>query len=144
MPNRDRLKKNATQAAYYRRNPEVAKAYGKAWYQRNAKLVNAKRRAWEKAHPEISKARSRKKSWRAQGINITHKEYDAMWAAQGGCCKICGIHASELSRALEVDHDHVSGAIRGLLCRSCNAVLGFLKDDPTLLRKALLYLGEEG
>jgi hypothetical protein len=39
-----------------------------------------------------------------------------------------------------VDHDHKTGAIRGLLCNNCNASLGYLHDDPVQVRAALTYL----
>jgi Recombination endonuclease VII len=49
-------------------------------------------------------------------------------------CVICG----EL--ATVVDHDHRTGHIRGALCHTCNAGLGFFRDDPVLLELAALYL----
>jgi hypothetical protein len=39
-----------------------------------------------------------------------------------------------------VDHDHATGAIRGLLCRRCNDVLGKVDDDREILRRAMTYL----
>lgn len=50
-------------------------------------------------------------------------------------CVICG---SE--EPLVVDHDHNSGAIRGMLCNHCNRGLGHFRDDPTLLEFAAQYL----
>jgi hypothetical protein len=41
---------------------------------------------------------------------------------------------------LSVDHDHVTGAVRGLLCSNCNLVLGYACDDVTVLQKAIGYL----
>lgn len=50
-------------------------------------------------------------------------------------CVICGTHGP-----LVVDHDHSSGAIRGLLCNHCNRGLGHFRDDPELLEFARQYL----
>lgn len=41
---------------------------------------------------------------------------------------------------LQLDHDHRTGLIRGLLCGSCNRALGLLQDDPATLRRLLTYL----
>ena len=50
-------------------------------------------------------------------------------------CVICGD-----SGKLVVDHDHVTGEIRGVLCNHCNRGLGHFRDDPTLLEFAAQYL----
>jgi hypothetical protein len=44
--------------------------------------------------------------------------------------------------SLHVDHDHVTGAVRALLCFDCNAGVGKFRDDPTLLRTAGRYVLE--
>lgn len=73
---------------------------------------------------------------------ITIEKYEQMLADQGGTCSICPATESvnTWSPLLHVDHDHKTGAIRGLLCHSCNVSLGHFRDDPALLRRAAEYL----
>lgn len=66
---------------------------------------------------------------------LTPEEFEALVAAQRGSCAIC-----ETRPAVHVDHDHLTGSVRGVLCFPCNVALGHLKDDPLLFRKASAYL----
>jgi hypothetical protein len=70
---------------------------------------------------------------------ISADEADAILAAQGGGCAICG-RVPERLASLHLDHDHGTGAIRGFLCIDCNQGLGKLRDDPALLRAAADYV----
>ena len=63
-----------------------------------------------------------------------------MLEAQNGKCLVCGDTESYLGHRLAVDHDHQTGAIRGLLCKGCNLGLGNLKDRADLMDKAAAYL----
>ncbi len=73
---------------------------------------------------------------------MTPEDYDRMVAAQGGRCAICGeeppgdIH----QRSLHIDHDHLTGQVRGLLCSACNTGLGKFRDSPRMLLAAIGYL----
>lgn len=72
---------------------------------------------------------------------ITEEAYQVLLEAQHYVCKICGAPYGSKKRAnLCVDHDHQTGRIRGLLCESCNKMLGFSNDNPTLLLRAIQYL----
>ena len=65
-------------------------------------------------------------------------EYDKLFEAQGGKCWICG---GTRRGNLDVDHDHTTGAVRGLLCASDNRkVLKYARNDPERLRRAADYL----
>lgn len=70
---------------------------------------------------------------------ITLEQFNAMLDAQGGVCKICE-KVNENGRALNVDHDHATGKIRGLLCHRCNTAIGLLKDSAILVRAVVAYL----
>lgn len=72
---------------------------------------------------------------------ITSEEYEAMLKTQNGVCAICfKPQTSRHSDYLYVDHDHVSGKVRGLLCTHCNMGLGQLKDDPEIMEEAARYI----
>ncbi len=77
---------------------------------------------------------------------ITLERYNQMLAEQGGVCAICGQeetrvdHRTKRVSRLAVDHDHITGAVRGLLCHGCNNSLGATGDDPVVLAKAIVYL----
>ncbi len=54
---------------------------------------------------------------------------------QGGLCALCYENP-----AVQVDHCHKTGAVRGILCLNCNAALGALGDDPEVVHRAIAYL----
>lgn len=66
-------------------------------------------------------------------------EYEQMEAAQGGKCVICKDEPAAGDK-LVIDHDHSTGAVRDLLCRSCNTGLGAFRDKPELMLEAIEYL----
>ena len=66
---------------------------------------------------------------------ITAAEADVMLAAQEGVCAICKVAPAD-----HVDHDHVTGAVRALLCFNCNGGLGQFKDHAELLHAAAYYV----
>jgi len=70
---------------------------------------------------------------------VTQAEYDALLNKQNGCCAICG--RTQL-KAFDIDHDHATGRIRGLLCTNCNRMVGHAHDDAERLEKAAAYLRE--
>lgn len=77
-------------------------------------------------------------------FGITPDDYDAMLAAQNGGCALCGVAPADQSAKyrdyLHVDHDHVTGRVRGLLCGEHNMLLGRFNDNPAVLRRAADYL----
>ena len=99
-----------------KQDPEARRAYHRDWY-RN--------------HPEQL----------LKKYGITVEQYDALLAAQGGHCALCPATEPGAGRKRwNIDHDHVTGKVRGLLCHFCNLLLGHAHDDPELLERAAVYL----
>ena len=75
--------------------------------------------------------------------DISLEEYDQMVKLQSGKCALCpattpgGKHNNE---NWFVDHDHVTGKVRELLCFDCNIVLGIIKDSPEHLGRMITYI----
>lgn len=69
----------------------------------------------------------------------TPEMFAAFLSAQGNRCGICGTDDSG-RREWNVDHDHATGEVRGLLCRGCNVALHKLERDLTWAEKAIAYL----
>ena len=73
--------------------------------------------------------------------DISLEEYNEMLLLQGGNCAVC--HAAEAGgkhNVFVVDHDHVTGKVRELLCKDCNIVLGLVKDSPEHIGRLLAYI----
>lgn len=79
---------------------------------------------------------------------LTRERYYEMCDEQEGVCAICYRPESRKRRgeplALSVDHDHDSGVVRGLLCCSCNTMLGLAQDSVHILDRAIRYLANSG
>ncbi len=112
----DKIRKQATE--HYQNNKERHIATTTAWVKNNQRRV-------KDLHLQ-----------RKFGITIEH--YEQLLAEQDGVCAICK-EPPERTR-LAVDHDHSTGAIRGLLCSDCNTAIGLLGDDPSTIQSALTYL----
>jgi hypothetical protein len=80
---------------------------------------------------------------------ITPEDYDATLTAQNGGCAICGglperqMGMGDIPARLVVDHDHVTGTVRGLLCFPCNTKLNAIEDEQFMLL-ARRYLRQHG
>lgn len=144
MPFKDPEKRKAAQRKanekFRKKHPKrMAKAKA-AWYQKNRKSALARVAKWKRDNPEGAfNAHLLRK------YGISRGQYDALLKWQNGVCKICqGPPTGKTKRGaavrLDVDHDHVTGHVRGLLCHPCNMMLGSARDRVEVLRAAILYL----
>ena len=119
-----------------------------AEYERTHKKQIRKRRKqrWEaaKAQDPAGHRDYRHKNHLWTTYRISWEKYARLFEQQGGCCAICcepeTARMRGLLKLLCVDHDHVTGRIRRLLCSRCNRVLGMMQEDPETFRRAADYL----
>lgn|SRR5690606_9432278 len=86
---------------------------------------------------EYHNRHSRRSKWRRQGMDPDSAE--ATLAAHQGACGICRTREPG-PRGWQVDHDHLTGQVRGILCFDCNTGLGKLGDNLESLKAAIEYL----
>jgi hypothetical protein len=105
----------------------------KRYLSRRDTLLPAKRAAYDPAEER------RKNLWRF--YKVTPEEYDVWLQKQNGRCAICETDTPRGRWAcLAVDHCHMTGNIRGLLCSPCNTAIGALGDNEAGLARALAYV----
>lgn len=75
---------------------------------------------------------------------VTPEMFDEMLHGQGGGCAICQYCPLPEERPLNIDHNHWTGAVRGLLCNNCNTGISRFKDNLELLEGAKQYLLKYG
>lgn len=126
---------------------EAQKAAARRWRANNPEKVRAIAAARVRPNKELYVSKLREKNLRKL-YGIGEADVWAMHAAQGGLCKLCARPVRPFSGlkpdSAVVDHDHDSGAVRGLLCAPCNVGLGAFRDDPALLEAGTRYLRAHG
>lgn len=112
-------------------NPTEVALRAKRWNEKNPEKFKKAREEWAKTHP----FHRQKKTY-----GVDREMYEALLIEQKFCCAICGKHQSEFKNRLGIDHCHVTLKVRGLLCSSCNLIIGHASDECEILEKAILYL----
>jgi hypothetical protein len=100
--------------------------------------------------------------FRLRRFGLTPEQFEEMLRAQDFKCAVCRADkvgnkrsgkgakprldtpwpttAQDGDFTWHIDHDHLTGKVRGLLCHHCNAALGHVKDDPAILAALIKYL----
>ena len=86
-----------------------------------------------KGHTELHRIRHLRRAY-----GLTPERYDEMFAQQQGLCALCSKPPD--GEKFMVDHDHSTNAVRGLIHRFCNSLLGFAKEDKKILLAAVRYI----
>lgn len=137
---------------------EAQLEYTKRYYQENKETIKARVRAWREANPERVIAHNSnkdrednkkrcKESYRRNPnaykdsnmrrmYGISLEEFRQLLETQQGICAACD---EELEKPV-LDHNHITGKIRGIICSACNLALGMTKDSSKKLRKLADYV----
>ncbi len=92
-------------------------------------------------HPDrVERDRQYRRERSLAAYGVDGEWFRTMLVGQAGRCAICGF-VMEPGRFTHVDHDHVTGKARGLLCQDCNLLLGHANENPRTLAAAIRYLG---
>lgn len=165
-------KENARQKKWQRENREKHLASSRAWREENKERLAELRRKRKGSVPQeeweevLALRRTRHADYMVQwnktdagqrarckralyqnkhGYSLTIDEYDEMYQLQQGKCAICRERRPQYGQyRMHVDHGHVGGQIRGLLCTNCNSALGKFKDNTIILNTAIQYLTQRG
>jgi hypothetical protein len=114
---------------------EAARKRAAQWHARNREKAIAAMR--ERRGRDLGEREHRLRVRKRYGLS--EAGYEEMMNRQNGLCAICGERPQKTR--LAVDHDHISGKIRGLVHRKCNVGLGMFDDDIEKLKRAVAYLG---
>jgi hypothetical protein len=123
------------------RDPQKSAEYKRKWRASHQEQVKAyAKKRWSKLRLTTGPATNRLGRLKRYGLTV--EAYRQLVDAQAGLCAICRRQPTGRGQAgiLHVDHDHVTGKIRALLCTRCNTALGLLLDDPTIVQEAVEYL----
>lgn len=123
---------------YYKKHPERKLKIAKTYRDKNKEKTQTGIKLWRINNPEKAKLSPWISNLKRR-YNITPEQYFDLLKIQDNACAIC---RRQSKRKLAVDHDHISGEIRGLLCTSCNTGIGLLQDCPHVLNNALKYLSK--
>jgi len=103
----------------------------RAAYKKTEAGMIAERRYWSGTRRPVAERNRLKHRY-----GLTPEQVRDMEIAQHGLCAVC----RQAFASFHIDHDHATGAVRGLLCSPCNMAIGLFKDNKTSLANAIVYL----
>jgi hypothetical protein len=125
-------------AAYRDENGEAIRAYAKAYHIKHKERIHANAKVYRASHQKEIIIRSRQYKY-----GLSQESFDFLIEKQKQKCAICGKEGWN-GHGPHVDHDHVTGNVRGILCNNCNSALGMVGEDAKVARKMADYLDSDG
>jgi hypothetical protein len=139
--NRERVNAlaRASQKKWRADNPELHRARAREWKAQNLERHKITHTKWRKTRRDHVNAYRRKQHYKSK-YGITIEQRDALLATQNHCCAVCLSPDPGNKNGWVVDHCHIIGVMRGILCQPCNIALGNVKDNQETLQKLICYL----
>lgn len=75
-----------------------------------------------------------------RSYGLTLDQYQSMLDKQQNCCEICKVNFNTLNKNPSVDHSHLTGKVRDLLCNHCSTILGLCKENVSILESTVQYI----
>jgi hypothetical protein len=120
---------------------EAKRRAAKKYRANNKDKVRQANKNWKEKNPAQHKKLVRRHRLKKR-YGLTEQQFDELLKNCDGKCKGCRRMFSDKLKP-HVDHDHKTGRVRGLLCFSCNTILGLAKDDPYILQRLISFMGGE-
>ncbi|SRR5260221_5442356 len=136
------------QKEYNKRYHDGHREESKKYQKEHREERNTRRREryhTDEQYREKMKGQSRVNGKKRTRVHRQHLEYgvseNVLEVLTDKGCAICGANAHvDPTADLEVDHDHRTGKVRGILCHDCNLAIACFHDDPFAIEKALQYI----
>lgn len=130
---------------YRKTHPEITKNRWKRYYDRHKDRMIERTRAYEKGlgkEEYVLRYKKYNMNMKWKRYNLSEEKYHEMRREQGQKCAMCLNSFKENPRSIHIDHDHLTGEVRGILCDGCNLFLGRIESPlyAEKLRKAEAYL----
>lgn len=133
----------ASALKFARENPERVAETKRRWQLRHPDQMRTARRRWKEENKELHiSVQRRSHLWHKFGI--TPEQHDALLQKQGNVCAICKGPQNPKYRFFDVDHDHATDTVRGLLCRRCNIQIAPFEKDHEWMARVIEYLRGPG
>lgn len=132
---------NTYKREHAKTNASKLNEYGRLWRSTNKKKSSEYSKKWRSKNPEKVKEQDRRHHLRTE-YGLTPDQYDEMVSNQGGRCLVClEIPMGKRGYStLHVDHCHLTGRVRGLLCGRCNTALGSLRESEEITQNLVWYI----
>jgi len=137
--NYDKERKAEIAKRHYEKHKDAILERNKKWREDNKEKLASIDKNWRSLPVNILKTREGRI---LKTYNISLEELSEMIDSQRGCCKICGksLIDPDSNRNYDIDHNHETGKVRGLLCTKCNTALGLMFEDIKALEAMITYI----
>jgi len=139
--NIDTDKRKGYSKEYRDKNKSSLNQYSKEYYANNKEYWSAdSRKVKKRDYYEANKDKFKENGYKYR-YGLSTEDVESMKTDQDNKCLICACDFDDLdSKHIHIDHNHETGAIRGVLCKRCNLTLGILEEDTQLMENMINYV----